>query len=192
MTLATDLYLRLSEEDSFVSALPRVLGQITTAFGGVVARLIEESPSLAKFFPVDLVSKDLSVEPVIFSIGGYHLSIEFVGLLNKPVIVEVEGEEVENRLNAVVDFSVIRDGSDMPFVATLGLGKVDGVWEEYVPTIDGIDSYEVVDSLELWIESFLRAALIEHRFVPGAFDVDSELYVEDLDLVDGDITVDVI
>lgn len=193
MTLATDLYLRLSEEESIVSNLAGSLGQVTTAFGNVVSRLVEESPSLSKFFPSDLASQDLSVEPVTFSIGGYHLALEFVGLLNKPFNGEVGGEldsevEVDNGLNLIVDMTVVRDGADVPFVATIGLPKVGGQWEEYIPTLEGSYEYETIGNLETWIESFLHASLIEFRYVPGSFDVDSDLLIDEL--IDGDMVID--
>jgi hypothetical protein len=178
MTLATDLYLRLSSEESLALGMPSLLGNLVETLGTVVAGLVEESPSLAKFFPAvdDIVKWDLIEGPIVASIGGYELGLDVVGLLNKPIIVE--GED-ENKLYLIVDLSLVRPGSDAPFVATIGISQVGGVWEEFVPSLETLYEYEAIENLNLWFEGFLRGGLLEHSFAPGAFEMDSDVLVDD-------------
>jgi hypothetical protein len=185
MTLATDLYLRLSSEESLTLGMPGLLSGLVGSLGKVVAGLVEESPSLAKFFPAvdEIVNWDLLEGPVVATIGGYELGIDVVGILNKPIVIE--GEE-ENKLYLIVDLSVVRQGTDIPFVSTIGISQVGGLWEEFVPSIENVYNYEAIESLELWFEGFLRGGLIEHSFAPGAFEYDGDVLVEDFadDIVD--------
>jgi hypothetical protein len=178
MTLATDLYLRLSSEESLVTGMPSLLGGLVGSLSTVVAGLIEESPSLAKFFPAvdEIKSWDLTEGPVVANIGGYELGIDVVGVLNKPIVIE--GEE-ENKLHLIVDFSLVRPGTDLPFVSTIGISQVGGLWEEFVPSIENVYNYETIDNLNLWFESFLRGGLLEHSFAPGAFEYEGDVLVDD-------------
>lgn len=178
MTLATDLYLRLSSEESLITGMPGLLGDLVGALGNVVAGLIDESPSLAKFFPAvdEIKNWNLLEGPAVAGIGGYELGIDVVGVLNKPIVIE--GEE-ENKLYLIVDFSIVRPGTDVPFVSTIGISQVGGLWEEFVPSIESIYNYETIDNLNLWFEGFLRGGLLEHSFAPGAFEYEGDVLVED-------------
>ncbi|MBC7546105.1 MAG: hypothetical protein H7338_25535 [Candidatus Sericytochromatia bacterium] len=190
MTLATDLYLRLSGEEALISGMPGVLEGLVGTLGTVVSDLIAESPSLANFFPIpsDIAAWDLTDGPVIASIGGYNLSMELVGLLNKPNQLEAETED-ENKLFLIVDVSIVRDASDVPFVSTIGIAKVDGVWEEFIPSVEAFYTYDAITNLHAWFEDFLRVGMLEHRFSPGPFEYDEDMLLED---IGDDITVEVI
>ena len=189
MTLATDLYLRLSTEESLAAGTPGALKGLVGSLSTVVENLIAESPSLAKFFPIpaEIASWDLTEGPIVSDIGGYEMTLELVGLLNKPSMLEIEDE---NKLHLIVDLSIVRAGSDVPFVSTLGISKIDGVWEEFIPSIENFYTYDVISNLGVWFEDFLRCGLIEHRYAPGAFETDSEeLFLDD---ISDDVIVEVL
>lgn len=172
MTLATDLYYRLSKEESFLNGASEALKGFTGSLTKVFDRLVEESPSLKNFFPAsdEIAGWDLSGEAVMFNVGGYHFVIESLGLLNAPI----EAED-ENRLYLMVDVIAARENADLPLIATLGLTDVKGEWVEFIPdSIESVSAHAIA-SLEEWFEGFLRVALLEHSYLPGGFLLDEEV-----------------
>lgn len=180
MTLATDLFLRLSKEETFLNGAEGALKGFSGALLNVFEGLAKESPSLKKFFPIadEIGGWNLCEDAITFNVGGYHFVIESLGLLNAPI-----EDEDENRLYMMVDVIAARENADLPLIATLGLPDVNGRWVEFVPeTFESVVAQEVA-SLEEWFEGFIRAAIVEHKYLPGSFAIDEEV---DFDLVEED------
>lgn len=180
MTLATDLFLRLSKEEAFLNGAEGALKGFTGALSNVFDSLVKESPSLKNFFPAgdEIAGWNLAEDAVTFNVGGYHFVIESLGLLNAPI-----EEDDENRLFLMIDVIAARENADLPLIATLGLSDPGAKWVEFLPeTFESVVAQEVA-SLEEWFEGFIRAAILEHKYLPGSFGMDEEELV-DFDLIE--------